>query len=163
VSLIFILIALKRMIMRLGSWTASLLLFSLLVSCSRKPQFATSAVPKDFEGHWSGTWSWNTNSTTVEISGTSVKVSGFPVKKGATDEIVVVSSEGEGEFLSEWSRRAPCVLVSLPNPKIGVPLYLTRDKEHLVYDASVSRGQRIIFKKIARSDKKESSKGKSGQ
>src|SRR5687768_10042420 len=130
--------------MRLVTWTASLLLLSLLVSCSRKPQFATSAVPKDFEGQWAGTWSWNTNSTTVEISGTRVKVSGFPINKGPTDEMVVVSSEGEGEFLSEWSRRAPCVLVSLPNPKMGVPLYITRDKEHLVYEASVSQGRRII-------------------
>src|SRR5687767_10853460 len=105
--------------MRPSPWTASLLLLSLLVSCSRKPQFATSAVPKDFEGQWRGTWSWNTNSTTVEISGTRVKVSGFPIKKGPTDAIVVVSGEGEGEFLSEWAKRAPCVLVSLPNPKIG--------------------------------------------
>lgn len=92
-----------------------------------------------------------------------MKVSGFPIKNGPTDEIVVVSSEGEGEFLSEWARRAPCVLVSLPNPKIGVPLYITRDKEHLVYDASVSRDQRIIFKKIARSEKNGSNERKSAQ
>jgi hypothetical protein len=133
--------------MRPGLWKASLLLLSLMVSCSRKPEFATAAVVKDFEGQWSGTWNWNTNTTTLEISGTHIKVSRFPIKKGPTDDLVVVSSEGEAEFQKEWSRRAPCVLVLLPEPKIGVPLYITSDKEHLVYDANLGRGQRIIFKK----------------
>ncbi len=65
----------------------------------------------------------------------------------------VVSSEGAVEFQKEWARRAPCVLVLLPNPKKGVPLYIAKDKEHLIYDVNVVGDQRIIFKKTVRSEK----------
>ncbi len=136
--------------MKLLGWKSLLLLFSLLISCSRAPELATSAAPKDFDGRWIGTWNWDTNrTTTLAISGTHIKVTGFPVEKPPTTELIVASSEGQVEFQTGWSRRAPCVLILLPNPKIGVPIYITRDKKHLVYDYDVNVDRRIIFVRLA--------------
>lgn len=136
----------ERVTMKFSGWIISLLLLSLMIACSRKPELATSAAPEDFDGRWIGTWSWDTNSTTtLEISGTRIKVSRFPLSKANTEETVAVSSEGVVEFQKEWVRRAPCVLVLLPDPKSGVPIYITKDKNNLVYTVSESRDQRIIF------------------
>jgi len=148
--------------MKLSGWRCLLLAFCFLTSCSKKLDYAASAVVQDFAGQWSGTWDWDTNSiASLDISGTHIKVSRFPMRSDPSGEVAVVWSEGEIEFNKEWAIRAPCILVLLTNNELaGVPLYITQDKEHLIYDVSVVREQRVMFNKVGPSAKPDSNERK---
>jgi hypothetical protein len=135
--------------MKLLTCLISVLALSLLTSCSRKPQLAASAVPKDFEGRWIGNWSWNSGNTTfLHITGTHVTVSNFATMMWSDDEMPVVGTEGVAEFQDEWDKRVPCVLLLFSEPKIGVTVYVTKDKSNLIYIVSESRNHRIEFTRL---------------
>jgi hypothetical protein len=131
----------------------SVLVASLLASCSpRQTDFAATAVATEFDGSWSGTWSWNPRKTsTVEIANGRVKVDGFPLRKSPRDQVVVLSAEGEARFQAAYGAKgAPCVLLYFQNPKDVVALFITEDKRHLLYDVSLVRDQRIVFQRLTR-------------
>jgi hypothetical protein len=127
--------------------TISVLVFCLLVSCSRKPEFATSAVATDFDGRWSGAWNWDpTRSTSLELSGTEFKVTGLPIEKSPDDKLVTVSGKGEARFQSQYgSKGAPCVLLYFPDHKEVIPVFISREKSHLIYTVDINLDRRIIF------------------
>lgn len=124
---------------------AIMAIFGLVASCSRRPALAETATLADFDGAWTGEWSWKDGSlTTLEIDHGKVKLSNFPASRSTTGE-TVVSGEGTVEFQSQWSTPAPCVLVTLPESELMVPIYITKDKEGLYYPVSTSNQRFIIF------------------
>ena len=121
------------------------------MSCSRNPELATSAVAKDFDGTWSGFWSWEpTRSTSLDISGTELKVTELPLEESPGDKMGAITAEGEARFQSEYgSKGAPCILLYFLDHKEVVPLFISKDKEHLIYTVDINLDRRIIFKRKA--------------
>jgi hypothetical protein len=112
-----------------------------------KPELATSASAKDFDGQWSGHYSWDsTRVTSVEIAGTKLKVKGLPVETSTNDQIVVISEQGEARFESQYgSKNAPCVLLYFSDRKEVVPLFISKDKARLVYIVDINLDRQIVF------------------
>ena len=135
--------------MRIGSSVSLLLVLFLFASCSRPDRdLASSAVAKDFDGQWDGTWNWDPNRTTsLEISGLQLKFAGLPIEK-ASGENTVLTSQGEAHFEREYgSEGAPCVLLYIQSNIMTVPLFITKDKKHLIYDVDLNYDKQIIFTK----------------
>lgn len=121
------------------------LALGFIVSCSQRPELAKSASLDQFDGNWTGEWSWKKGIiTNLEIKFGKIKFSNFPATHDATGEITA-SGEGEVEFQTEWSTPAPCILVTLPNSNLTVPVYITADKKRLYYPYSTSNGDYIMF------------------
>lgn len=144
----------KRVALNVSSSVTAMSLALLLISCSKKPEYATSAVASDFDGQWSGAWSWHTNSTSfIEISNGRVKIKELPLETEPADTIAVVSTEGEVRFANEYgSKRAPCVLLYLDAPKHAVPVYISKDKTRLIYNVDLNRERRIVFDKVLKKE-----------
>jgi hypothetical protein len=126
-----------------------LILVGVLLACSRREQFASSAVATDFDGSWGGSWEWvEGKNTSISLSGNRISASNFPVRTDALGTLVVLSGDGEATFEPAYGdKSAPCVLVSFPQTRHVVALFLTADKKRLVYDVSLSQDWRIVFKK----------------
>jgi len=138
------------MIKQVSGYVAFVSLLLFAVSCSRQPELAGSAIAKDFDGHWSGRWSWATNNTTsVDISGTNIQVSRFPIDTAPAGGIVIVSGGGQVRFQSHYgSQDSPCILLFFENPRDVVPLCIAKDKKHLIYDVNIIHDQQIILERI---------------
>jgi hypothetical protein len=76
-----------------------LILFGLLLACSRREQFASSAVANDFDGKWAGAWEWNAGkNSSIALSGNRISASNFPVRTDAWGTLAVMSGDGEATF-----------------------------------------------------------------
>ncbi len=74
-------------------------------------------------------------------------MTGLPiVRDPVARTLVVVSAEGTATFENAYGAKgAPCVLLSFPGIQEVVPVFIARDKEHLIYNVDVNRDWRIIF------------------
>ena len=62
--------------------------------------------------------------------------------------MVTVSAEGETRFESAYGpKSAPCVLLYFPDHKEVIALFITNDKEHLIYDVNVNLDRYMVLKK----------------
>jgi hypothetical protein len=128
------------------------LIFAAALSCSRESTvLATKANPGDFDGVWTGKWSWKpTESTSLEVFEGRVRAKNYPIRDLRTDETVVVSVSGKATFESEYgSPNAPCVLLDFPN-EVVTPIFISRNKKRLIYRVSAARDWNIIFERTAR-------------
>jgi hypothetical protein len=124
------------------------LILGLAVSCSKRPELATTASLAQFDGSWTGEWSWKKGSVTdLDIKLGTIRFRNFPVSSVVTGE-VAVSGESKAEFKLQWSTPAPCILVTLStysNLTLAVTVYMAEDKEHLYYPVSTSKRTYIVF------------------
>lgn len=119
-----------------------------LAACSQGLDLAKSATHEDYTGEWTGAWSWNDiDKSSVQIISNIIVLEHFPIIGVDTDEIQTLSTTGVVEYLDEWSRRAPCILVLLQDPNVGFPIYISEDKNQLLYTISEHMRQRIIFER----------------
>ena len=123
-------------------------LFSLacFISCSRPNTPAASASFKEFNGGWKGTWSWDASaSTKLEVSDGRFAAVRFPVQD-FSGQTHVVSAQGEAQFEREYGAGSrPCVLLYFDDPKIVVPVFISKDKKRLLYDFDVTYDREIVF------------------
>ena len=120
----------------------------LFASCSNSRDLASSAKAEEFEGQWYGSWSWQPNHTaTIRISGKQAIVSQLPVVQGLDDRnIRSVTAEGETRFYAAYGPKGlPCILLSFPDVREMVPIFITNDKHQLYYSVSDDRLYRIRF------------------
>lgn len=120
------------------------LTLGFVVSCSQRPELAKTASLAQFDGNWTGEWSWAQGGVAdLEIKLGRIKYTNFPAfhAKGET----IVSGESEVEFQNQWSTPAPCILMTLPDSGLVVPIYITKDKNRLYYPVSTSKRKYIVF------------------
>jgi hypothetical protein len=132
---------------KLNCWVFALTL-GFVVSCSQRPELAKTASLDQFDGSWTGEWSWKKGSVTdLDIKHGTIRFRNFPASSFVTGEFAV-SGESKAEFNLQWSTPAPCILVTLStysNLTLAVPIYMAEDKEHLYYPVSTSKRTYIVF------------------
>jgi len=120
-----------------------------MLSCSpSRPDLASAADAKDFNGEWRGPWSWSSaNSSKLEINGSRVRVAGLPILKDiASRNVMAFSGEGTATFERDYGpQRAPCVLLSFEGAPAYIAVFVAKDKKHLVYDVSTAQSMFIVF------------------
>jgi hypothetical protein len=106
---------------------------------------ASSAVASEFDGSWRAVWSWdNTKTTTLDITGGSVRAVGFPIILDGT--VKAVNAEGKADFQPEYGPRGhPCMLIGLPGAGMDVAIFISADKEKLLYFADTNRDWKLEF------------------
>jgi hypothetical protein len=93
-------------------------------------------------------WSWDASaSTKLEVSDGRFVVVRFPVQD-FSGQTHVVSAQGEAQFEREYGAGSrPCVLLYFDDPKIVVPVFISKDKKRLLYDFDVTYDREIVFSK----------------